>query len=428
MNNWIQTTVGEQATLQRGFDITRAAQRPGPVPVISSGGTSSFHDEAAAKGPGVVLGRKGVVGSVFFVETDYWPHDTTLWVRDFHGNDPRFVYYFFRSFASELARLDVGSANPTLNRNHVHPVSIVWPSSVVEQQAISALLGSLDDKIELNRRMNETLETMAQAIFRDWFVDFGPVRRKMEGAIDPVVIMGGVVPDPARVAELTGLFPGTFTGDLPDRWSSSTLGDHFRLERGLSYKGAFLHEDGLPMINLGCFLGGGSFSYGRMKGYKGEHKMRHLLKSGTLILANTDMTQNRIILGSPHIVQEGLCGEEVLFSHHVYAARPRFESSSAWARFFYFHLLQPEFRARAEGFATGTTVLALPKDAVEGLEFPVPSEELNAAFLSLVEPLLDRVTANELENRTLAETRDYLLPRLMSGEVSVRDVYSAVSE
>jgi len=82
---WIDTTVGQQATLQRGIDITKAEQRSGAVPVISSGGVSSYHDTAAASGPGVILGRKGVVGSVYFIASDYWPHDTTLWVKDFHG-------------------------------------------------------------------------------------------------------------------------------------------------------------------------------------------------------------------------------------------------------------------------------------------------------------------------------------------------------
>src|ERR1041385_1250410 len=82
------------------------------VPVVSSGGVSSYHDVAAVAGPGVVLGRKGVVGSVYFVASDFWPHDTTLWGKDFHGNDPRFVYYFFKWMAPRIATMDVGSANP----------------------------------------------------------------------------------------------------------------------------------------------------------------------------------------------------------------------------------------------------------------------------------------------------------------------------
>src|SRR3989442_9550886 len=146
-SDWLNTTIGAQITLQRGIDITKAEQRDGPVPVISSGGVSSYHDTPAATGPGVLLGRKGVVGSVYFVSTDYWPHDTTLWVKDFHGNEPRFVYYFFRWMAPRIATMDVGSANPTLNRNHVHPIEIRWPSELAEQRAIAHILGTLDDRI-----------------------------------------------------------------------------------------------------------------------------------------------------------------------------------------------------------------------------------------------------------------------------------------
>jgi len=136
--HWIETTIGDQATLQRGIDITKAEQRDGNVPVVSSGGISSYHDTAAVEGPGVILGRKGVVGSVFYVEVDYWPHDTSLWVKDFHGNHPRFVYYFFKSVAAQIARMDVGSANPTLNRNHVHPIRVSWPLFAREEKSFKS--------------------------------------------------------------------------------------------------------------------------------------------------------------------------------------------------------------------------------------------------------------------------------------------------
>jgi type I restriction enzyme S subunit len=180
-NLWRDTTIGREMMLQRGFDITRVQQRAGSIPVVSSGGISSFHDTAMVEGPGVVLGRKGVIGSVYFVETDYWPHDTTLWVKDFKGNYPRFVYYFFRGMLDRIASMDVGSANPTLNRNHVHPIEIRWPP-LAQQRAIAGVLGALDDKIEQNQRTAQALERLAQTIFRAWFVDFEPVKAKAAGA------------------------------------------------------------------------------------------------------------------------------------------------------------------------------------------------------------------------------------------------------
>lgn len=147
MSEWQNTTLGNVINFQRGFDITRAVQRPGPIPVVSSGGISSYHDTASASGPGVVIGRKGTLGKTFFLKDDYWPHDTTLWVQDFRGSDPRFVYYFMSNV--DVSWLDAGSANPTLNRNHLHPLKVSWPP-VSEQRAIAEVLGALDDKIAAN--------------------------------------------------------------------------------------------------------------------------------------------------------------------------------------------------------------------------------------------------------------------------------------
>lgn len=135
--HWDVCPIGRKLTLQRGVDITKSEQREGLIPVISSGGPSSFHDAAFARGPGVVLGRKGSVGTVHWVDGDYWPHDTTLYVKDFKGNNPRFVYYKLR--ALPLKEMDTGSANPTLNRNVVHPTIVSWPSRA-EQDSIAAKL------------------------------------------------------------------------------------------------------------------------------------------------------------------------------------------------------------------------------------------------------------------------------------------------
>jgi len=159
MSDWKATTWGKVITLQRGVDITKAEQDlEGSIPVISSGGVASHHSEFISEGPGVVIGRKGTLGTVFYSPGAYWPHDTTLWVKDFKGNDPRFVYYALRGL--DTSTLDVGSSNPTLNRNHVHPLPVNWPSSLAEQQRIAGVLGALDDLIETNRRLARELQSL----------------------------------------------------------------------------------------------------------------------------------------------------------------------------------------------------------------------------------------------------------------------------
>lgn len=164
MGEWRTTTWGDVITLQRGYDITKAEQvLDGGIPVVSSGGANSFHDTAMNAGPGVVMGRKGTLGRVYFVDGPFWPHDTTLWVQDFKGNVPRFVYYALQSI--DPGYLNVGTASPTLNRNHVHPLPVHWPSSELEQQAIADVLGALDDKIAANAKAVELAENLSKAHF-----------------------------------------------------------------------------------------------------------------------------------------------------------------------------------------------------------------------------------------------------------------------
>jgi type I restriction enzyme S subunit len=145
-SGWARTTIGDQLTLQRGFDITKGQQSEGNVPVVSSCGIKSFHNKSMALGPGVVIGRKGTLGKVFYLENDFWPHDTTLWVKDFKGNNPRFVYYFFTGL--DVKRLDSGAANPALNRNQVHPIKVSWPP-LTQQNAIVAKLDALSTESQL---------------------------------------------------------------------------------------------------------------------------------------------------------------------------------------------------------------------------------------------------------------------------------------
>jgi type I restriction enzyme S subunit len=137
---WMSCTFGEQITLQRGFDITKSQQSPGDVPVVSSGGVKTYHNVAIATGPGVVIGRKGSVGRVHWLECDYWPHDTTLWVKDFHGNLERYVYLFLLNFP--IREHESSTANPSLNRNRLHPLPVDFPP-LAEQHRIVAKVDEL---------------------------------------------------------------------------------------------------------------------------------------------------------------------------------------------------------------------------------------------------------------------------------------------
>lgn len=142
--SWNCRQLIEYFELHRGYDITVAEQTPGAVPVVSSGGISSFHSESMCSGPGVVTGRKGTIGKVFYIEDDYWPHDTTLYVSDFKGNDPYFVRIFLEFL--DLTRFERSTANPTLNRNDVHPTWATFPPHD-EQLVIVEIIQSIEHRI-----------------------------------------------------------------------------------------------------------------------------------------------------------------------------------------------------------------------------------------------------------------------------------------
>ncbi|MBK8048788.1 MAG: restriction endonuclease subunit S [Anaerolineales bacterium] len=137
------------------------------VPVVSSSGIVVAYSEAKCEGPGVVIGRKGTLGTVHYLEGPYWPHDTTLWSKDLRGNHARYVSYFLQTMG--LQRFDVGNSNPTLNRNHIHSLEITIPEYRI-QGRIASILSAYDDLIEANRRRMALLEQAARLLYREWFV------------------------------------------------------------------------------------------------------------------------------------------------------------------------------------------------------------------------------------------------------------------
>ena len=152
--SWEVARLNNFCVLQRGFDITKKEQVLGNVPVVSSGGIASYHNVAKIKGPGVVIGRKGTLGKVHYLDVDYWPHDTTLWVKDFKGHDPLFTSYFLRTLRFE--RYNSGASNPTLNRNTIHAELVAYPQKE-EQAETGTFLKTVEDKARVHERRLQTL-------------------------------------------------------------------------------------------------------------------------------------------------------------------------------------------------------------------------------------------------------------------------------
>ena len=160
---WPVTTLGSLIELQRGHDLPVQHRIAGVIPVVGATGILGRHQTAKYLGPGVLIGRSGVIGGALYVNEPYWPLNTTLFVKDFRGNNPRWVYYLLKTI--DFSGFNSGSAQPSLNRNYIAKIEVMKPT-VKEQCAIAATLGALDDKIESNRRAIKTIEDLLQADFK----------------------------------------------------------------------------------------------------------------------------------------------------------------------------------------------------------------------------------------------------------------------
>ncbi|MBM7561451.1 restriction endonuclease subunit S [Fusibacter tunisiensis] len=311
--------------------------------------------------------------------------------------DPDFIYYGMTILGKHLNYLSkTSTAVPIINKTTFSNFSIIVPS-IEEQKSIAHILSTVDDKIEVNNQINRTLENMAQAIFKQWFVDFEFPNEDGE----PYKSSGGEMVE----SEL---------GMIPKGWRVDSLGNLLDVQKGLSYKGKHLVEEGVPMINLGTINPGGGYRQEKIKFYNGDFKDRHMVKPGDLVIANTDMTQDRVILGSPCLVPDFEC-EKIIFTHHIFAIRnlkiPR--------NFLYYYFKSKDFRERAEGYATGTTVLALPQKGVVGIDLYLPNVDILKRFNELIQSFIDKMNNFDKENELLKRIRDVLLPKLMSGEIRV---------
>ncbi len=362
LQDWSEATLEDLVTFQRGYDITKAQQREGPYPVISSSGIKSYHAEYKFEGPGVIIGRKGSLGTVFFVADRYWPHDTTLWVKDFHGNDPRFCYYFLKGMGFQ--QYDVGAANPTLNRNHIHGLPVLLPSLTL-QKLIASILSAYDDLIENNTRRIAILEEMARRLYEEWFVHFR--------------------------------FPGheeaDFVGNGDDRrprdWEFGLLSDFIELKYGKALKASDRVE--------------GAFAVYGSSGVVGSHNQNLVDGPG-------------IIVGRKGNVGSVFWSELPFYPiDTVYFVDTRLP-----LEYVFFNLKNQNF------LNNDAAVPGLSRQQAYSLPFICPPNDLLDQFVVYCQPLFAAQRALERKNTNLCAQRDLLLPKLVSGEIDVSEAESAM--
>lgn len=401
-----QTPLNEFITLQRGFDLPKGDRAEGAVPVIASTGVGGYHNTAKVEAPGVVIGRSGSIGGGQYIQEPFWPLNTTLWVKDFKGHDPRYIYYLMRSI--DFTKFNVGSGVPTLNRNHLSSL-LVNEIGIDREKIIAKLLGDLDDKIALNTQTNQTLEQMAQAIFKSWFVDFDPVKAKMNGE------------QPEGMdAATASLFPEKLVeselGLIPEGWEVGTLDSHTSMiidHRGKTPKklGSDWVEEGYPAISAKNIkskkiVRPDTIRFIDEATYKKWMK-EPLIKGDIIMTSEAPMGELYFFDGS----------EDFCLSQRLYGLRA---NSDVCSPEFLFNWLQTtKAKADMEGRASGTTALGIKQAELRKVKILTPPLELVEKYSAVASNLVDMAAKNNAQNTVLEDLRETLLPRLLSGEIEL---------
>jgi type I restriction enzyme S subunit len=368
--------LGDLITLKRGYDLPEKDRIKGSFPVVSSSGISGYHNEYKVEGEGVVTGRYGTLGKMYFMDGKYWPHNTALYVQDFKRNDPKYIYYLLSCIGR--IRTSDKSAVPGVNRNEMHEMAVPAIEDKKSQIAVRELLWSLDEKIELNNKINAELEAMAKLIYDYWFVqfDFPDANGK------PYKSSGGKM-----------VYNEELKREIPEGWGVNELSEIATIKAGGDKPKVFSSE-----LNSQCAVpiySNGIKNYG-IYGYTEKAKIQEpsitISARGTIGVTFLRMHPFvpiiRLIVVTP--------------CKHVYLK------------------YLDEFLKAIEFENSGSVQMQLTAPQVAQQKVICPSEEVLVKFSSITSDAIDKIELIKNESSELIKLRDWLLPMLMNGQVTVR--------
>jgi type I restriction enzyme, S subunit len=381
MNGWIKKKLGEVCTLQRGFDLPTRDRKEGDYPLISSSGCTDNQAEAKVSAPGVVTGRSGSIGSVFFIEKDFWPLNTTLYVKDFHGNDPRFVFHLLNKF--DLKRFSSGSGVPTLNRNSVHDELVYITPEISEQKWIVSIVDEAFEAIDIaidNTKQNLT-----------------------------------------NTRELFDSYLNTIFTQKGNGWIEQKLEDICSIKHGFAFKGEFFtnEESDYILLTPGSFYERGGYrNQGeKTKYYVGEIPNGYILNEGDLLFVMTEQAVG--LLGSSLIISES-----DRFLHNQRLGLVQVADEIKWHNNFFFHQFNTKkFRAAVQSSASGVKVrhTSPGKLGVISICFPptIAEQKVVADTLNELYTETQRLEAIYRQKLTaLNELKQSILHKAFTGELT----------
>ena len=362
--------LSDVCTIRYGKDHKRLAD--GKIPVYGSGGVMRYADTAIYSKKSVLIPRKGTLNNLFFVSEPFWTVDTLFYTEiDETKVVPEYLYYFLKTL--DLAGMNVGTAVPSLTTTALNEIEIVVPP-IDEQQVIADTLSALDARIAENRKINHHLEQMAQAIFKSWFVDFEP-----------------------------------FGGVMPDSWEYGTLGQFVDIKRGGSPRPIqeYLSDTGYRWLKISDVTSLRTPFVLKIKEHIKESGLRKTVfrKADTLVLSNSATPGIPKILGIDTCIHDGW----------LYFPHSKFSNEFLYLLFLY-------IRKDLVALGNGSVFTNLKTDILKAFPVVYPGDDVLKQFDDIIVPLFDGMENATKESLELSTLRDTLLPRLMSGELSVADI------
>ena len=374
MEDWKEYKLGDVLTIKYGKDHKQLAD--GNIPIYGSGGIMRYGERSLYEGPSILIPRKGSLNNILFSAEPFWTVDTMFWtIIDEKIANPLFVYYSICK--KDFASLNVGSAVPSLTVPVIEDVDILLPPKNVQDKIVS-ILKSLDDKIENNRRINENLEQQAQALFKSWFVDFEPFK--------------------------DGEFVESELGMIPKGWKVGDIYKYIKVIYGAPYKSSLFNEnkEGLPLIRIR------DLKTNSPQFYTPEVlPMTEYIEAGDVVAGMDAEFIPYIWQGERGVLNQRCC---------------KFKGNNDAISNYYIHFLVKPQLEYVQSYKTGTTVSHLGKSDIDRFKFVTPPMDIIESFSRIVEPMKEEVVNRSKESRRLAELRDTLLPKLMSGEIKVEDI------
>ena len=369
LGNWKNGELGDFVTLKRGFDLPQQKREDGQVPIFSSSGITGTHSTAMVKAPGVITGRYGTIGEVFYAAKDFWPLNTTLFVEDFHGNDAKFIYYFLKTL--EWSKFTSASAVPGINRNTVHKEIVSLPD-IETQRRIASTLSMFDEKIKINTEINDNLEQQAQSYFQELFVDNADPEWAIGTISDLGTVVGGSTPSKAK----------------PEYYTESGIA--WITPKDLSInKSKFVSHGENDITELGL-----------------KNSSAAIMPEGTVLFSS------RAPIG-----YIAIAAGEVTTNQGFKSVVPKPEIGTPFVYFFLKNTLPV-----IEGMASGSTFKEVSGSTMKNVPAVIPDAETLAKFSDFCAPIFAQQRILEEQNQSLATLRDNLLPKLMSGEIDVSAV------